>query len=108
MDLRGIFIYNLKKFRQREGVSQMKLAEMCDTASSYIGEIEIGKKFPSLKMIEKIAAALRIEPYNLFVDRIAKDTDVAMRDLYPKLPKPMKDDLAALVSAAMADILARY
>jgi hypothetical protein len=59
-------------------------------------------------MIEKLAAALRIEPYNLFVDRTAKDADAAMRDLYPKLPKPMKDDLAALVNAAMADILARY
>jgi transcriptional regulator with XRE-family HTH domain len=108
MDLRGIFIYNLKKFRQREGLSQMKLAEMCDTATSYIGEIEIGKKFPSVKMIEKIAAALRIEPYNLFVDRTGKDSDAAMRDLYPKLPKPMKDDLADQVNAAMAAILARY
>jgi transcriptional regulator with XRE-family HTH domain len=107
MDLRGIFIYNLKKFRQREEVSQMKLAELCDTAPSYIGEIEIGKKFPSIKMIEKIAAALRVEPYNLFVDRTG-DADVALRDLYPKLPKPMKDDLADQVNAAMATILARY
>jgi transcriptional regulator with XRE-family HTH domain len=108
MDLREIFILNLKIFRKREGLSQMKLAELCDTASSYIGEIEIGKKFPSLKMIEKISAALRIEPYNLFVNRTGTEVDTALRELYPKLPKPMKDDLADQVNAAMAAILARY
>ncbi|GMO50179.1 MAG: hypothetical protein Ta2B_30820 [Termitinemataceae bacterium] len=31
----------------------MKLAEKCGTAASYIGEIEIGRKFPSVEMIER-------------------------------------------------------
>ncbi|GHU79097.1 hypothetical protein FACS189462_4540 [Spirochaetia bacterium] len=55
MSLRDIFIVNLKKFRKSESLSQMKLAEQCHTAASYIGEIEIGRKFPSVEMIEKIA-----------------------------------------------------
>jgi transcriptional regulator with XRE-family HTH domain len=108
MDLREIFASNLKTFRKREGMSQMKLAEACDTAPSYIGEIEICKKFPSVEMLQKIAAALRVEPYNLFVDRTGAEMDTALRDLYPRLPKPMKDDLKDQVSAALAAILARY
>jgi transcriptional regulator with XRE-family HTH domain len=68
MGLKEIFIVNLKKFRKREKISQMRLAEKCNTAASYIGEIEIGRKFPSLEMIERIAGALRVEPYRFFMD----------------------------------------
>jgi predicted transcriptional regulator len=38
----------LKKSRNIEGVSQMKLAELRDTSPSYIGQIEMGKRFPSM------------------------------------------------------------
>jgi len=44
----------------------MALAEMCGTSTSYIGQIEIGNRFPSLEMIEKMAKALRIRPHLLF------------------------------------------
>jgi len=46
----------------------MKLAELCKTAPSYIGEIEIGRRFPSIKLIEKIGAKLDVEPYRFFID----------------------------------------
>jgi transcriptional regulator with XRE-family HTH domain len=48
----------------------MKLAELCNTATSYIGEIEIGRRFPSLKLIEKIAGALNVEPYEFFIPKL--------------------------------------
>jgi len=46
----------------------MKLAEMLDTSTSYIGEIEINSRVPSLAMVERIANALKIEPFRLFLD----------------------------------------
>lgn len=46
----------------------MKLAEILDTSTSYIGEIEINSKVPSMEMVEKIANALEIEPFRLFID----------------------------------------
>ena len=46
----------------------MKMAELCDTAPSYIGEIEIGRRFPSLKLIEKIGQVLEVEPFRFFID----------------------------------------
>lgn len=66
MTLKQTFIKNLKDFRKNEGLSQMQLAEYCGISIGYIAEIEIGKKFPSIGVIEKIAAILKIEPYLLF------------------------------------------
>ena len=46
----------------------MKLADKLNTSTSYIGEIEINRKIPSMEMIEKIANALDVEPFRLFID----------------------------------------
>lgn len=68
MDLRTVFITNMKRCRKERKMSQMRLAELCETSTSYIGEIEISKKFPSVEMIEKIALALGVRPFRLFQD----------------------------------------
>lgn len=68
MGLRSTFIANLKKYRHIKNISQMKIAELCETSASYIGEIEIGRKFPSVEMIERLAEALEISPHLLFTD----------------------------------------
>ena len=67
MELREIFVSNMKRYRKDSKISQMGLAERCDTSTSYIGEIEIGKKFPSVEMIQKIATALDVQPFQLFM-----------------------------------------
>jgi transcriptional regulator with XRE-family HTH domain len=77
MDLKKIFISNLKRYRKAAGLSQMKLAEKCGTDASYIGQIEIDIRFPSLDMIEKMACALHVEPYRLFIDENKKTDSIA-------------------------------
>ena len=68
MDMMKIFVFNMKKYRKKKQFSQMKLAEILNTSTSYIGEIEINRKIPSMDMVEKIANALEIEPFRLFID----------------------------------------
>jgi transcriptional regulator with XRE-family HTH domain len=68
MNLQELFIANLKKYRKLRKISQMKLAEECNSAQTYICEIENGKKNPSLLMIDRIATALDIDAINLFKD----------------------------------------
>ena len=68
MEIMTIFIFNMKKYRKKKRISQMKLAEMIGTSTSYIGEIEINSRVPSLAMVEKIAKALGIEPFRLFLE----------------------------------------
>jgi transcriptional regulator with XRE-family HTH domain len=58
----------MKKYRKRRQLSQMKLAELLDTSTSYIGEIEINSRVPSMEMVERIAKALDVEPFRLFLD----------------------------------------
>jgi transcriptional regulator with XRE-family HTH domain len=70
----------------------MKLAELCETAPNYIGEIEIGRRFPSLKLIERISQALEIEPYRFFIEESGKNNtelDEAI-DLLSKLPDQVR------------------
>jgi transcriptional regulator with XRE-family HTH domain len=92
MDLKKIFILNLKKFRNRRGVSQMKLAELCGTATNYIGEIEIGRRFPSLKLMEKLGQVLEIEPYLFFIDDSEKKLSEldATIDSLARLPEELR------------------
>jgi len=54
------------------------LAEKCGTSTSYIGQIEIGNRFPSLELIEKMAKALKIRPHLLFFIESDNDSDEQM------------------------------
>ena len=53
----------------------MKMAELCNVSSNYIGEIEIGRRFPSLKLIEKMGQVLGIQPYLFFIDDCSENMD---------------------------------
>jgi transcriptional regulator with XRE-family HTH domain len=65
-DLRQVLASNVRQCRKKLGLSQGGLAERADTATNYIGMIETGKKFPSIDMIEKLAAALQTDTLELF------------------------------------------
>ena len=98
MDLRAVFINNLKRYRKENKLSQMALAEKCGTSASYIGEIEIGKKFPSVEMIQKFADALNIKPYKLFME----ENDIYVANLSPqkrqRLVEKLQESVEEIIS----------
>jgi len=65
-DIRLILAENMKKYRKILGISQEKLAEKMNTAPNYIAMIEVGRKFPSAGMLERIALALNVDTPELF------------------------------------------
>jgi len=72
-ELRKILGTNMKAYRNKLGYSQAKLAELINTATNYIAQIENGKRFPTDTMLEKIASALQKRAYELFsVDHYEK------------------------------------
>jgi len=73
MTFQELFIINLKDLRKARKISQAKLAELCESTQAYIAEIEVGKKFPSPDMIERIATAFGIESYCLFQNKVISD-----------------------------------
>jgi transcriptional regulator with XRE-family HTH domain len=65
-ELRVILRSNMRAYRKELGYSQAKLAELTNTATNYITQIENGKRFPTDTMLEKIANSLQKRPYELF------------------------------------------
>ncbi|MDR1446097.1 MAG: helix-turn-helix domain-containing protein [Treponema sp.] len=68
MDLERLVIDNIRRIRKEKGISQEKLAESCNTATSYIGLMEIYRNVPKLSTIQRIAEALGVDPLVLFQD----------------------------------------
>lgn len=69
MDILIIFGTNLRFYRESLGLSQEKFAELCGLHRTYISDIERFQRSISLNNVQKIALALKIEPYKLFVER---------------------------------------
>ena len=65
-ELRKILGVNMKTYRSELGYSQAKLAELVNTATNYIAQIENGKRFPTDTMLERIASALQKRAHELF------------------------------------------
>ncbi len=64
--LKKLIAGNMKERRRILNISQAVLAERANTSTQYIAMIELERKSPSLSMIERIAAALQIDPLELF------------------------------------------
>jgi len=100
MTFQELFIINLKDLRKIRGISQAKLAELCESTQAYIAEIEVGKKFPSPDMIERIAAALNIESYCLFQNKTSLDERL--------LTPVQREEIANKIYSAAATIISQY
>lgn len=57
---------NIKRLRGEKGWTQEYLAEKVEVHVSYIGQIERGLRYPSLKVLFKLADALTVKIDTLF------------------------------------------
>lgn len=68
MDIVKVFADNMRKYRIAKGISQEKFAEKCGLHRTYISAIECYRRSISLENIQRIADALEIDTYKLFID----------------------------------------
>lgn len=68
MDIVKVFGTNLRKYRNELGVSQEKFAEMCGLHRTYISDVERFQRSITLDNVQKIADALGIDTYKLFME----------------------------------------
>lgn len=68
LDIIQVFGSNVRKYRLQMGISQEKFAELCGLHRTYISDIECFRRSISLDNIQKIADALKIDTYKLFVE----------------------------------------
>jgi transcriptional regulator with XRE-family HTH domain len=107
MNLKEIFILNLKRIRKERGMSQMTLSRLCDTTTNYIGQIEMGRRIPSFDKIEQIAAVLEIPANKLFeCEEKEEKIDKPKAKLYlEKMPSKVRNEIARhLVDSIKKDV----
>ena len=68
MDIIRVFGSNVRKYRIQRNLSQEKFAELCGLHRTYISDIECFRRSISLDNIQKIADALNLETYKLFME----------------------------------------
>lgn len=60
-DIRAKFGKHLRKIREDKGLTQEGLADLAGLHFTYIGQIERGKRNPSLINLERLAKALKLD-----------------------------------------------
>ena len=73
MDIIKVFGNNVRQYRMKFGLSQEKVAEKCGLHRTYISDIECFRRSISLDNIQKIADALGVETFQLFLDEGVND-----------------------------------
>lgn len=69
MSLLHVFATNVKKYRTELGISQEKLGELSGLHRTYISSVERECRNISIDNIQKIAEALHVEAYLLFIPK---------------------------------------
>lgn len=72
MDILRVFGTNVRKYRVALGISQERFAELCGLHRTYISDVERFQRSISLTNIQRIADALGIETFKLFLEESPK------------------------------------
>jgi len=100
-NLREIFAHNLKEKRRDCGFSQTKLAEMVNVSTHHIATIETARNYPTLDLVERMANALNIEIYELFINPLSPSEE--MEHLYKEVAKNIEQLVSDTVEKVLID-----
>ena len=67
-ELRAIFGKNVRTYRTRRSWSQAQLAEYANVSINFVGDIERGNKWPHPDSLTKLADALEVKVFELFLE----------------------------------------
>jgi DNA-binding XRE family transcriptional regulator len=95
----SIFVQNLRKHRRKCGFTQAQLAEKVNVSTHHIGMIELSRNNPTLELVERIADALNIKTYELFIDPLSPNVELE------RLRQEIRDDMRQLLNEALEKAL---
>jgi len=105
VDIREILAANIKENRRKKGLTQEKLAEKANMSLHYLAILELARKFPSGEMLERLAKALEIEPYEFFT--IAPSPQDELEQLRREIINDIKNAFGERIDQAIADVVKR-
>ena len=102
-DVHTLLARNLKKYRHMLGLSQAALAEKINSSTTFIGNIEIGKRFPSSKNLDRLAKVLGVKPAALFADEDEQEACIQFEANQKRKVQLEKDVMEAISKAFSED-----
>jgi len=75
VSIRETFAKNLRENRRKCGLTQAQLAEKAEISHHYLAMVELARNIPKVETIERLAKALDVEVYKLFIVPLYPDTE---------------------------------
>ena len=95
-----ILIRNMKRFREAKGWRKSDLARATGIDASHISNLENGKKHIGLELMEKIAIALEVQPFELIREYDPNRMNLGEKlDLIEQLPEIKRIAIEQMVNA---------
>ena len=88
-NIRETFARNLRENRRKSGLTQAQLAEKAEVSTHYIALIELARNIPKVDTIERLANALNVEIYELFI--VPLSPAMEMKKLQESIITELKD-----------------
>lgn len=64
--IQELFIFNLRSIRNSRNFSQKQLADKLSISTVHLNNIENGKTFPSVNLLNSLCLTLEVKPFELF------------------------------------------
>jgi len=109
-DIKQLLAFNIKQKRHGLGISQAKLAEKAEATTQYISMVELGRKFPSAEMLERLARALEIDSLDLFSPPPFPEGTLQklQASVLADLEKAIAKSVGKAVQDTVSSVIARY
>ena len=97
-NIKETFARNLRENRRKCGLTQEQLAEKAEVSTHYIALIELARNIPKVETIERLANALNVEIYELFI--VPLSSTIEMKKYHEAIISELKDIVKESVDEA--------
>lgn len=92
-ELKKLLGKRIREIRIARKLTQEDLSELTDIGASSISKIESGHFHPTDENLEKIAKALKVEPYKLYMFNHQKETKELLQDIQIMLSNASDEEI---------------
>jgi len=97
--IQEIFAQNLRESRRKCGFTQVQLAEKAEISTNYLAMVELARYIPRVEIIERLANALNVEVYELFI--VPLSPAMEMKKIHETILADMKQIVSEAVVSAI-------
>lgn len=101
-ELQARVIDNIRSLRKKAGLSQEKLADKADISRQMMNDIEGRKRWLTKGTLVKLANALRVNVYELFIPN-AQENEIT-KDIYDVITKKLITQVKEAVNKALEEL----